>query len=931
MQRLTVLILVLAITGPCSYAQLAAVSGNIRDTTEKKSLVNSSVILLRRVDSVLVRATRSDKNGDFFLKDLPSGKFLLRVTYPSYADYVEELELKDSLVMRLPAIALILKSQLLQEVIVNGNRSAIHIKGDTVEFKADSFYTRAGANIEELLKRLPGIEVGKDGSIKAQGQTVPKILVDGEEFFGDDPTLVTQNLLADMVDKVQVYDKKSDQAAFTGIDDGERTKTINIKLKESKKNGFFGKLSAGAATEGYHDLQAMLNVFRNKEKFALYGILSNTGKTGLNWQDMNNYGQSDAGNIEYDEIMDSYIFTGAYDELQTWDGKFSGQGLPSVKTGGVHYNNKWDNNRQSGNINYKFMQLDIKNSGSTNSENFIRDTTYNNKSTEISDNQILRHRANGNYEIAFDSTSSMKITFDGGADHKITHSQFTTEARIDDSVLANQGIRNTSATGDIRTLNGNILWRKKLAKKGRSLSVNFKENYNSTATDGTLFSDNSFYSHGAFSYRQITDQHKKSESRNLLLDSRITYTEPLSASSYLSGTYGISLNNSSSDRNSFNRSPDGKYDQFDTLYSNDYRFNLFTQQGGLSYALIKKKFRFVVGNNLGATHFLQDDLHADTSLKRSFINWHPSASFTYIFNQQKRLAFRYDGSTSQPSIRQIQPKPVNDDPLNISIGNPGLRPQFRNSIYLNFYEYKTLTQRSINSYLNYGFTQNAIISSSTVDPSGKRENQFLNLGGIQNQYLSGYFGYNFKWKKPAINVGWSANASWNKYGNIVNQLLNSTSSGNYTLGINLSRSKDNFYDASLICSGTYTESRSTINSNVVTRYKTWSINPNLEIYLPLKIQLHGDAAVSLREKTSVFDGNNNVVLLNAWIGRKFLKNDALLIKAAGNDLLDQNIGFNRYVSSNFISQNTYTSIRRYFMLSISWNFTRSGTPAPHGN
>ena len=239
---------------------------------------------------------------------------------------------------------MILKSKLLETVVVSGNKGAVRIKGDTTEFNADSFRTQAGANVEDLLKKLPGIQVDKNGKITAQGEAVKKVLVDGEEFFGDDPTLVTQNLRADMVDKVQVYDKKSDQATFTGIDDGQREKTINLKLKNDKKMGYFGRLTGGIGTDGYYDEQLMANYFKKKEKMAAYGIISNTGKTGLNWNERDSYGQSILGQLDVDP--NTGFFTndgpgGNRDELDTWSGQYEGQGYPSVKTGGLHYNNKW--------------------------------------------------------------------------------------------------------------------------------------------------------------------------------------------------------------------------------------------------------------------------------------------------------------------------------------------------------------------------------------------------------------------------------------------------------------------------------------------------------------------------------------------------------------------------------------------------------------
>src|SRR3954471_5434708 len=274
MKRTTILIILFLASYFFSSAQTAWVKGVITDTISKQNLSNTVISLLRSKDSILYKFTRSDAKGNFELINLKAGNYILLITYPAYADYVDHINLTDtsSFALKLP---MTLKAHLLKEVIVRQTISAIKIKGDTTEYAADSFKVQPDASVEDLLKKLPGIQVDKNGQITAQGEKVQKVLVDGEEFFGDDPTLVTQNLRADMLDKVQVYDKKSDQANFTGIDDGETQKTINLKMKDNKKNGYFGKINLGGGTNGYFDNQAMINKFKGKQKFAAYGIISN--------------------------------------------------------------------------------------------------------------------------------------------------------------------------------------------------------------------------------------------------------------------------------------------------------------------------------------------------------------------------------------------------------------------------------------------------------------------------------------------------------------------------------------------------------------------------------------------------------------------------------------------------------------------------------
>jgi hypothetical protein len=930
MPKLTAFLLVLFLLSASAMAQSSTISGKITDTAEKKNLTGASVLLLRKSDSILVKHVRADASGAFRLNKIDTGHYLLLATYPAYADYVDELEVKDSAGIVLPPISMELKSKLLEAVVVNG-KGAMRIKGDTVEFNADSFRTQQGATVEELLKKLPGIQVDHNGKITAQGETVKKVLVDGEEFFGDDPTLVTQNLRADMVDKVQVYDKKSDQATFTGIDDGQRDKTINLKLKDSKKNGYFGRLTAGGATDGYYDAEVMANYFKQKQKLSLYGIASNTGKTGLNWQERDNYGQSFASSIDVDENTGGLSWSGsASDDLDTWDGQYSGQGFPTVKTGGLHYNNKWDNDFQSVNGNYKYMNLSVNGNSTTNSEYILPDTLYYNNATQKFKNQIIRHSASGNYEIKFDSTSSIKLQADGGSDHKITNELDYSSALASDSSLVNQNNRSVSAIADNHTVNSNLLWRKKFAKQGRTLSLNLRENYSNNSSSGYLNSNTEFYSGGLPYQDSMIDQFKKYQTEKILFESKLTYTEPLGKGSFLAGDYGVTIDNTHSDRNSYNKNLTGKYNLLDSVFSNDYQYDIFSQQGGLAYSLVKKKFRFNAGNDIGFATYSQRDLVADTSIRRDFINWYPHAYFGYNIAPQSRLNIEYSGNTRQPTLQQLQPIQSNEDPLNVTIGNPGLHPQFTSNFSAFYNSYKILTQRGIFADANYTLTQSAISTSVNVDTTGKRTTQYVNVHGNHN--LSLYLGYNLKWKKPGIDVGFNVRGHDNSNVSIVDNLLNTTRSTDYQFGAYLGKSKEKKFEISLNSNVIYTVSRSSINTSATTHYFTYQFSPSMDIFFPLHFQLHGEGDINLRQKTPIFTTNNNVVLVNGWVGKKFLKNNALLFKAAVNDLLNQNNGFNRTVNSNFISQNTYSTIKRYFMFSVVWNFTKAGTPAPgNGN
>jgi hypothetical protein len=338
-----------------------------------------------------------------------------------------------------------------------------------------------------------------------------------------------------------------------------------------------------------------------------------------------------------------------------------------------------------------------------------------------------------------------------------------------------------------------------------------------------------------------------------------------------------------------------------------------------------------LGTDVGYSAFHQTNKFNNTTLSRNFTNWYPQANASYQFTRQRRISFYYNGSTQQPDINQIQPVKTNIDPLNITIGNPLLKPAFRNYMRLNFFDYKVLTDQNIYIGINTNFTENDITNKSYVDSFGRTINQYVNLNG--NRSYGMYVDYGFKWKKPDLRISTGADINNSRYVNIVNNLLNVTKSNNYTFRLGFYKDKEKKYSIDLSPSVTYTTSTSSIQQNIKTNYWSFDADPNVHVYFGHKgkYQIQTDCDFNFKQKTSVFDNNNNVIFWNAWIGRTFTKKDALLIKIIGHDLLDQNIGFNRTVNSNFISENTYSTIKRFFLLSVVWNFNKAGTKAPGEN
>ena len=916
MQKLTFFFLLSFICPNYLFAQKATLKGTLTDSSNHENAVNAVASILRQSDSTLVKFSRSDKNGNFQINQLDSGQYIILVTYPEYGDYVEHFNLKAFQTLNLHTIFLTQKAKLMEEIIIR--QSAIRIKGDTTEFTADSFHVTPNASVEDLLKELPGIQVDKDGKITAQGQQIQKVLVDGEEFFSDDPTVATRNLRADAVDKVQVFDKKSDQAEFTGIDDGEKTKTLNLKLKDNAKHGYFGKLSAGELDK-YYNGQALINAFKAKRQLAAFAIASSTDATGLNWQDTRSYGFGN--NLEVTDGGGLMVTSNQSDDIGMQN--YYGQGLPESMKAGIHFSNKWDNDKYNAGGNYLFNKLDIRSAGNTYTQNILQDSVYYNREAANSHSDKMRNSLSGTTEIQLDSSSSIKITANGYTGTTQMSSDYQSKALDEQNKLVNSSVRSTSSKGDNTGVRASALWRKKFRKKGRTISVNFDETYTETNSNGFLNNRSDFYdATGSVFQTDSTDQSKVNGNTSNVAGVKATYTEPLSKKSYLEINYSFYNNNSTQKRLSYDKDINGKYSMLVDSLSNEFKYIYKTNSGGLNYRFNEKKYNFSIGGNIANTAFQQTDQVKDTSRKYNYYNLFPRANFYYKFNAYSGLRFNYNGSTQQPTIDQLQPLKNNNDPLNVVIGNPDLRQSFQNSFNLNFNNYKVFTDRSIYIGTYFNFTNNAISSSSTIDALGKRTTQYLNVNG--NYSMNFYGGYYIKIPKTKINAGISPNGNISRNTNFVNGLKNMTQSTRLSMRLGLRTYKKDKYQFNISATPSYNKSRSSISSAASTDYWTYDYSADGNYTLPGKLEIGSDIDFNFRQKLNAFDVNNNVILWNAYLEKKFLKKDALTLRFSMNDILNQNKGYSRSLQPYSIVEQHYLTYQRYGLITLTWNFNNKG-------
>jgi hypothetical protein len=905
-----------------SEAQNGSIKGKLSDTTNYKPMAYSSIALIRK-DSVLQARAFANQNSEFQFLEIPADTYRLLITRPTYADYEEIVSVQAGEAKDLGTIALLSKENLLREVLVK-DFSAIKIKGDTTEFLVDSFLVNKNSNVEDLLKRLPGIQVDKSGKITAQGQEVKKVLVDGEEFFGNDPTVATKNLRADNVETVQVFDQKSEQTVQTGIDDGTKEKTINLTLKEEAKKGYFGKVGAGIGTrnnssiqgvttnfgkENRYEGEAMYNNFKGKRKASFFSNFSNTNKTGLNWEDREKY--MGGNNVEYDEASGYMYSFYEYDP-----NNFNGNGIPQTLFAGGNYSDKVNNDKLSYNLTGTYREGWIKGADKNYTQYILPDTMYFNNQINKKDNHKTSYNFTGKTELKLDSLTTLTIKANVTQSRFDNIDEFTSENYNGFSQKVNSNVRTNKNTGESLTGNYSIGFNKKFKKTGRSTNLLLDHRFNNKQSDGYLLSYTVFYS--GDTSEQNLDQLRKIEEKGNTVGGRLSYTEPLTKKLSLIADYDLHYTTNHSLINTLNKNASGSYiNRVDSL-SNDLNYDIGIQKGGLTLRFINKKVNASIGGRISYTNLTQKNLIKDTTQYQNFLNIFPSANFNYKLGTTKNLRLGYNGSTRQPTLQQINPIQDLSNPLVVYKGNPNLKQNFDNDFNLNFNSYKPLSGRNFYASLNYSFTLNDFANYDEVDQLGRRVYRSVNVDGNQN--FNGYMGYYFKIKKLNLGINQSMQPGWNKSAGFINGLANTNNNIYINYDISIDFEVEEKFEFYLSPSISYNRSTTSLRKDVVTEYRTYGIYTSANVMLPKRFNWFIDAQWNIREKTEVFTQNNNTVIVSANVSRNFLKDENLVAKIGVEDLLNQNIGFERNANSNYINENTYLVLKRYFMFSLTYNF-----------
>jgi len=925
MPKLTALITILLFCGLAASAQTARVSGSLTDD-QKKGVSNAVVMLLTPKDSVLYQFTRTGADGKYMFNEVKEADYIMITTHPSYADVVDNINIKGN--TEIPPLTVVSKSKLLQEVIVKSG-NAMRIKGDTTIYTADSFQVSANANVEELLKKMPGFQVDKNGQIKSMGQVVEKVLVDGEEFFGDDPGMAVKNLRADAVKEVQVFDKKSDQAEFTGIDDGNTKKTINLKLKEDKKKGFFGKIDLSGGLQKHIDHRYNNNIlfssFKGKRKLTGFFLNGNTGQDGLSWQDSEKFGGGDNENfsMSMDDNGDvSYSWNGGNNDEEPYVN--TDNGFIKNTNIGVQYSNKW-NDKQTLNFSPKYNSQVYNNNMNRFSQSSYLDSIF--KETSTTNTNVNRNNFKSSliYDAKLDSNNSLRVVAKVNIYHTETSERRNSFTTNEDDVLKNRADRFLTTNTDKQSFSASVLFKHRFKKPRRTLSIN--ADWNLLANDGNNYvkSLNEVYKDALPISSQAIDQFKDNERSTQKIGTRLVYTEPLSKKYSMELAYELSYTSGKNNQRTYSYSPVSKeYDvEVDSL-TNDFKQRITVNRPSLRINYADKKLKYNFGLGVGLTHFDLLDISINKDYIRNFTNFFPSATLNYTYKTQRNLRFNYNGYTTQPNINQLQPLKNNNDYFNQYIGNPNLKPSFTNSFNLSHNTYDFLTDRFTYQSINFRTVSNSITNNRIIDyDSAKTTTQPINTKG--NYSFNAYMGMGFKSKKLNTRFNIGPNMNYYRSADVLNSITNYSKTLGAGLNFYISKSKDKKYDISISNNYAYNSNKNS-RSNNKTNYSMYTLSVDGTVYFTKSLSLQTDYEYITRQKIYEGDRNLNIQIWNARLQQTFKKDEfTLYIKV--RDILNQNVGIDRRFDGTTYTETRNDRLQRYWLLGFAWNFKNAGAKA----
>ena len=924
------------------YAQSFSISGSITDGADKSPLIGVTVTLAPIKDTANKQGSATDPSGVFTFNNIGAGRYLVKASYIGYEPYTRMLNITQT--TDLGAIAMKPTSQSLRGVTVTEKQKRVEQMGDTTQFNANAYKTNPDATTEDLLNKMPGV-TNEQGTLKVNGEQVKQVLVDGKPFFGDDPSAAIKNLPAEVVDKIQVFDRLSDQSQFTGFDDGNAQKTINILTKSGKSNGQFGKLYAGYGTNDRYNVGGNLNLFKGSRRISILAMSNNINQQNFAIEDLVGAMSSGSGNNRGGGGMMMMRGGGNRGGGGMGGGSDVGNFLVGPQGGitqttalGLNYSDNWGKKiKVSGSY---FFNATNNNTSTTLSRTYLtaqdNNLLYNESNTSNNKNQ--NHRFNFRMEYDIDSFNS--IVIQPRVSVQVNDNENTVNgANTLPSGLA-YGNTNTRTTADNVGLNfsNNLLYRHKFGKKGRTISLNVNTQLNNRDGNGTNYA-----SYLLPADTTLLDQEYTLTTRGLTIAPGLNYTEPIGKNGQLQFNYSPSYTKNSSDKQTNNlNTGTNTYTDFDTLLSNKYDNINIRHRGGVAYRYNDKKQTFNIGadaqySTLNGSQYFPTAFTTD----KAFTNILPNAMYNYRFNQSKNLRIMYRTNTDIPSISQLQNVVDISNPLLLKTGNTDLKQSYTHTLNIRYgganaknatnffvFGYASLT----NNYIgNATFIPRAdtVINNYTVS-RGTQISLPVNLDGYATARTFATYGVPVGFIKSNVNLMLGAN--YTRTPAIINNQQNLNNNygvnGGVTIGSNISES----LDFTIGYMGNYNVGKNTLQTQTDNSY--YYQNTTLKVnWLPLKKRIVVSTDLTHTLYTGLGAGYNQEYLLwNAGLGYKFLKDRSLEAKITAFDLLKQNRAVSRNITDTYIEDSRTNVLQQYFMLNITYTLRKfKGMTDPSAN
>jgi len=911
------ILLFLVITGFASQAQPFVLQGKITGS-DQSGLPGATILLLNPADSTMLNFGITGPEGDFAIQNIQRRNYLLRITYIGYLTRFFDLHPPDGSSLDMGVIVLESEQRVLREVVVAQERVQMRMRGDTIEYDALAFAPRPNEMVEDMLKRMPGMEVQSDGNVLAQGETVQRVLVDGREFFGRDPRMATQNLPAQAVSKVQVFDQRSEQAQFTGIDDGERERTLNLELREEHRIGTFGNSSLAYGTENRFQGRTNINHFDAKGQISILGMANNVNQTGFSIGEFLNFSggpQNFGGGGGGGGMQVTITAGGGGSEIPiSFDGRPSTNGLMTSWAGGLNFSRDLTDNTEI-TASYFYNQLGQDLTQELERENFMPAGNFFFDQNSNQDNKNFNHRLNLRLEHEFNPSSSLILRAN------TTFNRTQTEAHSFSQTLnalgsaQNESTQVNNAQGGRHNLDASLLWRQRLNKPGRTVTAGLNFASVGNEQDGSLEAENQFF--GTNPLVQNLFQTNFQWSANRTFGANATYTEPISGNMFLEANYRVSHNFNEVDQQVYDMilSEPVLNQQLTNKFHNTYLF----QRAGVNYRLVGERYNLTLGTNVQFSDLEGVILTNNQQINRSYTHLLPVLRFNYEFSSVRRLNFDYTSNVQEPSLLQLQPLVDNRDPLNIYQGNPDLKPSNRHRASLRFSSFNPINNFGFFSFLSADLVRNAITNAVNIDDQLIRTISPVNVGQTMSIRANLNVNLSFPVIKSRLSAGSTLSHSQNVniLNNVEQQIRNNILSGNTRLSF---RPTDDFevgLTASVNQQLTAYEFRTLEQAFLNQTYGsdlTWTFLRNFRIGSNFSYQIY-------QGRTAEFD--RNIPMLDVFLAGSFLRGNAGELRLSGFNVLNQNLGVTQNVDANFIQRQVTNSLGRYFLLTFTYSLNQA--------